>query len=220
MTSLTFPITPAATAIIVNGARDAALAKYLPYYQQLIITDGAWQSVQTLLNKTHPAPDTQVLGDGDSIQHPPAHFIHLERQDNTDFAKALTYAINQQIAIADVFWAGGGEMDHFLGNLSTAVQFTDTIQLRFIAAQQSYYFLSAQTAKIITLHGVLGRTISLYPFPKACVTSTGLAYPLTQLKLNQQRQQSLRNRADADSVSLAIEGALWLFVSSKPNPMT
>lgn len=216
MTKFTFPLpSSASTAIILNGERDAAIKQRLDNYQRLIVTDGAWQDAKQLLTQldnTHKTPDATVLGDGDSISDPPAYFIHTPSQQYTDFEKALQH-ISPHEQNADVFWAGGGEMDHFLGNLAVAKQYADHIRLHFHSVPQSYVLLTEAHDSHTVLQGVEGRTLSLFPFPSACVTATGLAYPLQQLKLNQHQQQSLRNHAISDTVTLTVQGSVWLFVS-------
>ncbi len=137
-------------------------------------------------------------------------------QNATDFEKALRYARSRGAVDMDVFWASGGEMDHFLGNLSVASHYATDMQLHFFDEQQCYFFLhnaKQTTNTLCLLTGVLGRTISLYPFPEACVSSQGLKYPLNALRLTLHQQQSLRNQACSNEVVLRYRGALWVFVS-------
>lgn len=214
-TTLTFPLSSATTALILNGKRDSAIAEQIDDYQQFIITDGAWQDFQPLLahHRHTLAPKVTVIGDGDSIDNAPADFIHAPNQDYTDFEKALRYAIKQGHKALDVYWASGGEMDHFLGNLAVANQYAEKIQLHFFSDRQIYRLLTqTQDAKTV-LQNINGRTISLFPFPEARVSATDLKYPLHELILDQHQQQSLRNRAIADTVILSVVGRVWLFVS-------
>lgn len=215
MTTLTFPLPSADTAIILNGTRDLALSRRLTAYSQWIITDGAWQDSRALYDNLSTQPKLTVLGDGDSIRQAPPHFIHTPDPNYTDFEKALHYAVNHTVQSADVFWANGDEADHFLGSLSVAAKYADVIQLRFISAKQCYLLLT-EAHNPISLVGVRGCTISLYPFPTARISASGLRYPLNDLTLTQHQQQSLRNHADSDTVTLNIQGYVWVFISVMP----
>lgn len=240
-TTITFPPAPQVAAIVLNGARSRLNIndndeRQWQTYRQVIVTDGAWNDFsKTAIGRRIEAlsslPQTDirltVLGDGDSIQCRPAQFIHTPHQDFTDFEKALQYAIENGLTAVDVFWASGGEMDHFLGNLSVAAKYAPAITTRFYDDRQCYFYLSgsngsnslteiSQTAQIvqtIILTGINDRTVSLYPFPTAVVSSQGLCYELDELALNQHRQQSLRNQAVSDRVILHLRGGIWVFVS-------
>ncbi len=67
---LHFPLAQSATAIILNGQRDCLqkLQQHWQNYQCIIVCDGAWHDVATLLNLSEPTEKVVVLGDGDSIQ--------------------------------------------------------------------------------------------------------------------------------------------------------
>ena len=80
----------------------------------IIATDGAAR--QARLNDVMPAV---IIGDLDSIgeeeleHHPEAEIIHLERQDDSDLAKALKWA-NMKRYNSEIIGIEGGRPDHVL----------------------------------------------------------------------------------------------------------
>lgn len=221
MTELTFPPKPQKCAIILNGARSRLDAQTAPLwdksgegYQQIIVADGAWDDLcqQTAFLTLSSSAQIVAIGDGDSIKDKPEHFISIDDPNTTDFEKALAYAVAHSITDADVFWGSGGEMDHFLGNLSVAANYAENINLRFFDDKQCYFFVSGQGVEFSIL-GANGNTISLYPFPSANVSSRGLRYPLDKLSLDLCRQQSLRNQIIAERATLSVSGATWAFIA-------
>ncbi len=223
------PFSPQRLAIILNGERCHLDAKHFSHYQYIIVTDGAWNDLaQTAMAELQATNQLIVLGDGDSInpiKQTPKQFIHTPNQQCTDFEKAVQYAIQHDMTDIDVYWASGGEMDHFLGNLSVASHYAEHINMRFFDVQQCYFFLhstdnesvnstDSTAQKTITIQGIQGKTVSLYPFPEATITSHGLRYPLNALRLTQATQQSLRNHAVSD-VTLHFSGRFWVFVQNR-----
>lgn len=232
-TIVPFPLSPQAGAVVLNGVRSRLSLdnhgdnlSHWQRYRHVIVTDGAWDdfsqtSVARGLHNAPSQPQTPptvltILGDGDSIRQRPPQFIETPNQDFTDFEKALQYATAQGLSAVDVFWASGGEMDHFLGNLSVAAKYATTINTRFFDGRQCYFLLMQTTAtdqQTTVISGINNRGVSLYPFPEARLSSRGLRYELDDLLLNQHRQQSLRNHAIADRVVLHWRGNVWVFIS-------
>lgn len=169
-----------------------------------------------------------VMGDGDSLAQQatihqtttqqttiqPPNFIHTPDQDATDFEKIVHHLLKQGISTADVYWGSGGEMDHFLGNLSVAAKYGHAIHLRFFDDKQCYFYLSQDCA----INGGKGRTVTLYPFPKTLVSSRGLRYEMDHFLMKQYDKQSLRNQIISDNVELSLHGNAFLFISEKTNP--
>lgn len=221
----TFPLTAAEALLFLNGERcdiEPLIAR-LDEYQHVLIADGAWNDLHaTPIGKRLLAnvgdgdkqPDTQlksinyVLGDGDSVINPPENFIELPDQNATDFEKILCLLLAKGIKSVDIYWGSGGEMDHFLGNLSVATKYGHAIDLRFFDATHCYFY----TTEDCQISGKKDQTITLYPFPKALVSSQGLTYELNRHLLKQYEQQSLRNQIISDTLNLSVNGNLWLFI--------
>lgn len=223
MTKLTLPLPPADALLLLNGQRgssnpskanqiddpmnDPRLADVSPY-RSIVVADGAWNNVGNSPLANHV---TAVLGDGDSLKNPPPHFHRIADQDTTDFEKALQYLIKQHHTHVDVLWASGGEMDHFLGNLSVAARYHAAIKCRFFDNYQCYFYADSD----ISIQRGSGKTLSIYPFPQAVISSTGLQYAMQRYTMTPTTQQSLRNRMISDNVGLNIDGSVFIFIERK-----
>ena len=195
-------------ALFLNGERPQNLP-CLDVYELIYCVDGAYD----YLKKLNITPDL-IMGDFDSIDKLPQGIkcIHTPNQNFTDFEKALTIIVQKGYKKVDVFAANGLEQDHFLGNMSTALNLKNKLKITFHDDRQSYYFLDKKT----TLYGVLGRLISLYPFPKAKnIKSSGLKYPLKNHNFSMKKNRiGTRNLAINDEVTLEFsKGNLLIFIS-------
>lgn len=195
-------------ALFLNGEKPKNIPD-LSNYAGIYSVDGAFHYLQALNIK----PDL-IMGDFDSIEKLPKNIdhIHTPDQNYTDFEKALKIIIKQGYKVVDVFAANGLEQDHFLGNMSTALKYKKQLRLTFYDDWQKYYFLQKQN----TINGVKGKTISLFPFPKAKkVSSKGLKYRLSQDNLNMKKNKiGTRNLAINDEISIHFsKGNLLIFIS-------
>ena len=140
-------------------------------------------------------------------------FIHTPDQDKTDFEKSLEILIEKGIEKVDVYGGSGGEMDHFLGNLTVAFGFKNRLEIQFFDAHSTYYFIS----KNFVLKDVKGKMISLYPFPVAeNVITHGLNWLLNKENLKITDRIGTRNFAVENEVSITYKaGDLLLFVGEQ-----
>ena len=138
-------------------------------------------------------------------------FIYTPDQDKTDFHKSLEIIKKKGFKSVDVYGGSGGEMDHFLGNLTVAFLFKGDLEITFYDEFSTYFF----SGKVLTLNKVKGKIISLYPFPVAKnISTTGLKWPLIKENLELTTRIGTRNFAEDDTVSLQFEsGDLVVFVS-------
>ena len=104
-----------------------------------------------------------MVGDFDSIGAIPAAIetVHKPDQNLTDFDKALALLKDRGFLNIDVYGASGKEHDHFLGNISTAIQWKDLLNITFFDDFGSYLF----SEKTLELKAVKGKKISLITFP-------------------------------------------------------
>ena len=137
-------------------------------------------------------------------------FIFTPDQDKTDFEKSLEIIAEKGFSKVNVFGGSGGEMDHFLGNLTVAFKFKNEMGITFFDEFSTYFF----SPKKLVLNEVNGKTISLYPFPEAKNISTkGLKWALNKENLNLTNRIGTRNIAEEDEVSIEFEsGDLVVFV--------
>lgn len=199
--------------LFINGTQPDNLP-VLDGYNTVACTDGAFHYLK---NKNFPLEKLDFIsGDFDSHvgsddQLYEEKFIHTPDQDKTDFEKSLEILIDKGITAVDVYGGSGGEMDHFLGNLTVAFGFINQLNIKFIDDFAIYYFIP----KSFVLENVRGRLISLYPFPVAQKVQTkGLNWPLNGEDLNIISRIGTRNFAVEDRVEIQYEsGEMLIFVS-------
>ena len=140
-------------------------------------------------------------------------FIWTPNQDFTDFEKALDLLSNKGVTDVDVYGGSGKEMDHYLGNLSSAYYFKDRMNIVFFDEFSSYYFIP----KSFSIDHVKGKMISLYPFPIAeNVVTKGLNWSLNNETLSSTQRIGTRNFAKDDEVSIEYQhGDMLFFVALK-----
>ncbi len=193
----------------------------LKHYHQIACSDGAFHY---LLSRDFPLDRlTFVSGDFDGIEYSeiqhqikanPSNLnfeiINTPDQDKTDFEKALEILLDKGCTEVDVYGGSGKEMDHFLGNLSSAFHFKDLMEIRFYDEFSTYFFIP----KTFELENVKGKMISLYPFPEAKeVLTQGLNWELKSETLDLTSRIGTRNFAKEDVVSVRYsEGCLLFFV--------
>ena len=140
-------------------------------------------------------------------------FIYTPDQDKTDFEKSLEIIQKSGFKNIDVYGGSGGEMDHFLGNLTVAFKFKEDLKITFFDEYSKYFFAPNN----LFLSQVKNKLISLYPFPSATnVTTTGLNWPLQNETLDITNRIGTRNFAKENQVSIEFEtGNLVVFIGNK-----
>ena len=148
------------------------------------------------------------LGSDEAIYHD--RFIFTPDQDKTDFHKSLEIIQERGITAVDVYGGSGGEMDHFLGNLTAAFLFKNHLEITFYDEFSTYFF----APKTLVLENVKGKIISLYPFPLTeNITTKGLNWPLNNENLDISKRIGTRNLASEETVVIHYgKGDLVVFV--------
>lgn len=156
-----------------------------------------------------------ISGDFDSHCHSELvgesfEIIETPDQNKTDFEKALDILQTKGVKKVDVYGGSGGEMDHFLGNLTSAFQFKNEMEIRFFDEFSTYYFIPNS----FELNEVKGKMISLYPFPSAeKMTTQGLNWELNGETLNMTSRIGTRNFAKENKISIRYgKGDLLIFI--------
>ncbi|QNM85657.1 thiamine diphosphokinase [Polaribacter pectinis] len=180
----------------------------LSNYDIICATDGAYQ----YLKENNIKPNF-ISGDFDSLNEIPntIEIIKTPNQDYTDFDKILQILFDKGFKTIDVFGASGKEQDHFLGNLHTAIQWKEKLNLTFFD-NHSYYFLADKSTQIPNCKNNI---ISLIPFPKATnINTKGLQYSLNNEDLIFGERIGTRNKAINNLISITFEvGELFIFVN-------
>lgn len=199
-------------ALLFLGGEPPKLIPDLEGFQLIACTDGAFHY---LTDMDFPLQRLSfVSGDFDSYQGEKdilgIEFIHTPNQDKTDFEKSLELLMNKGATQVEIYGGSGGEMDHFLGNLSVAHRYKDLLEIKFYDKYSEYFFIP----KNFIIDNAKGKMISLYPFPSAeKITTKGLHWDLHNDTLLMHTKISTRNYADEDEVSISYStGDLLVFV--------
>lgn len=194
--------------VLLNGAKPSIFPDFSKY-DIVCAIDGAYNHFE----KNNIVPDL-ITGDFDSIQNIPSsvEIINTPDQNFTDFDKALMILKERGFVTIDVYGGSGKEHDHFLGNISTALQWKTILNITFFDDFGSYFFIE----KNIKLTTLKGRNISLIPFPIAHeIFTEGLLYPIKNETLTFGKRIGTRNIASENEVQISFEsGELLVYVSS------
>ncbi|KJD31358.1 thiamine pyrophosphokinase [Tamlana nanhaiensis] len=193
--------------LLINGEPPIVFPD-LSKYDIVCATDGGYKH---LMN--HNITPDFISGDFDSLAELPkdVEVIHTPDQDFTDFDKILNILKEKGFVYIDVYGASGQEQDHFLGNLSTAVHWKNTLKLTFFD-NYGYYFLAD---KQIEIKNCKNKIVSLVPLtPVEGISTTGLKYPLNNENLSFGKRIGTRNTAINEVVTIAHNsGDLFVFVN-------
>lgn len=193
--------------LLLNGEPPLKMPD-LTSYAVICATDGAFN----ILKQQNITPDF-ISGDFDSLKSLPKNIevISTPNQDFTDFDKILQILFNRSFIDIHVFGGSGKEQDHFLGNLHTALQWQDKLNVTFFD-NHGFYFLANKKVK---LSNCKGKNVSLFPFPKATgILTKGLQYALKNESLFFGGKIGTRNKAVKDDIEITFEtGDLFLFVN-------
>lgn len=195
--------------LLLNGEPPQKLPD-LSAYHIICATDGAYH----FLEENKIVPDF-ISGDFDSIKNIPdtIEVIHTPNQDFTDFDKALQILFDKGFTQIDIFGASGKEQDHFLGNLHTAMQWKNKLNLTFYD-NHSRYFLADKKTEVTNC---IDKIVSLVPFPKAKnIITEGLEYQLKKEDLTFGERIGTRNKATKNQIKITFEsGNLFIFIQNK-----
>ncbi|UAM98715.1 thiamine diphosphokinase [Polaribacter litorisediminis] len=195
--------------LLLNGEPPTELPD-VSKYDIICATDGAYH----FLEENNIIPNF-VCGDLDSSQEilKNIEVIHTPNQNFTDFDKALQILFDKGYISIDVFGASGKEQDHFLGNLHSAIQWKNKLELTFFDNHSSY-FLADKSTEITNCKDQI---ISLVPFPNAInIFTKGLEYELNKESLTFGERIGTRNKATKNQINITFErGNLFIFIQHK-----
>jgi len=193
--------------VLLNGAKPTVFPD-LSNYEIICAIDGAYN----YFKEKNIEPDL-VTGDFDSIHTIPTtvEVINTPNQNYTDFEKALFILNERDFFKIDVYGGSGKEHDHFLGNISTALEWKTKLNITFFDDFGKYFFIEDS----IQLTNLINKNISLIPFPTAeGINTLGLQYPLLNEKLTFGKRIGTRNKAIENTVEISFKkGNLLIYVS-------
>ena len=113
--------------LLLNGEKPKEVPNTFNY-DVICATDGAYHYL-----KENNITPTFISGDFDSLAEIPTKIkvVETPNQDFTDFDKVLQILFDKGFYQIDIYGASGAAQDHFLGNLSTAIQWKTKLKLSF-----------------------------------------------------------------------------------------
>ena len=196
------------TVILANGdfpKRGGAALKLLADAKRVVCCDGAADAYRRVFRKW---PDV-IIGDFDSISRrslipDPCSLIPIPDQDTNDLEKAIRYCATRGWRAPVIVGATGKREDHTLGNVFRALDYgcaivTDTGRFIPICGKATF-----RVAK--------GAAVSVFaPDPKTRMTSSGLAWPLDEVKFRNLYCATL-NRATGARVTLTATRPVSVYI--------
>lgn len=210
---------PNQAILVINGEIDTSFLKnYIKLYLQslpIYCVDGAFKHI---CSETSLASRVRmIIGDGDSVD-PSAyssniHYYKDSGQNSTDLDKALRFLKATGYRNLFLFGLGGKEMDHYLGNISTLIEYKDVLSFKII----DYYSISYMMTKEMKLTGIKGKMISIIPlFELRDISLRGFAFNLRKDILKFGKSLSVRNHAVRNDIFVNyLSGNGIIFISHR-----
>lgn len=171
----------------------------------VVATDGAANKL--LRCGVRPAV---VIGDLDSVDEEVrcrCNCIKIDRQDTTDYEKALAFIDENDLAPAVVTGIGGGYLDRIIMNLSTFYQHNSML----VAEDLVGMIISGRKEMKLPKH----TKISVLGIDEAVVTSHGLKWDLDNTRLSFSGMSSGCNRVADENIILEVTGKVFVFIYLK-----
>lgn len=169
--------------ILANGSfpKSEAILQLLDNAKQIICCDGA---VNKLL-KSGREPSI-IIGDLDSVadqikEQYKNKLIHIKEQETNDLTKAINWCVSQNIKDIIIVGATGEREDHTLANIALLSVYKELLNTEMVTDNGRFIPINKTT----TFKASKGQQVSIFTQnPSLEVSSTGLKYPLQNLKLN------------------------------------
>lgn len=216
-------ILPTETILVLGGSLTESAASLIKAFLplRLLAVDQAYHRLNTYGLKPN-----YIIGDFDSVdlEKVDSEVVKLERYDQymSDFEKALEFIREQKWGRASIFGFTGGEFDHILGNVSVlAKSFIREDEFYILDYNGSKCKIGLFVGKNTKFHSYVGAKVSLFPFPKAVISSRGLKYKLSTHAISQdQGILAIRNELIEPEVTLEVlEGKVFVIFDAEPNSL-
>ena len=196
--------------ILANGLFPSSrqALELLEAAELLICCDGAADKLVSFGMSPHV-----IIGDMDSVSDDVKELyasimIPSDDQESNDLSKAVHYCIEKGYPSVSILGATGLREDHTLGNISLMMEYYPRIEVQIIS-DFGIFFLVQSGEQV---QSFVGEKISFFSIDnRVCVSSTGLLYPLNDLRLSNWYRATL-NEATADGFMLQFESDLPLIV--------
>ena len=191
------------TVILANGKYpDHKIPlRSLEEADTIVCCDGA---VEKLLS--HGLEPGAIVGDLDSIpEELKKNYSSVisgdPDQETNDLTKAVRWCVARGIDEVVIVGATGLREDHTLGNISLLADYSRMLKVTMLTDTGSFMVIDPGT----TIRSTPGQQVSIFSLdPSTGITSTGLRYPLNDLRLHSWWRGTL-NEASGDQFSLEFE---------------
>ena len=192
------------TVILANGTypTHAVPVRYLEEADFIVCCDGAAEKLVS-----HGIEPGIIIGDLDSVSPELKKkykniLVQDGDQETNDLTKAVKWCVSQGIKEIAILGATGLREDHTLGNISLLADYNRDIKVIMLTDTGSFQVFD----RTVTIDSFPGQQVSLFSIdPHLAVTSSGLRYPLQNLKLTSWWRGTL-NEAMDDRFTLVFEG--------------
>lgn len=192
------------TVILANGQFPShpVPVRYLEEADLIVCCDGAAEKL--VYNSMEPGI---IIGDLDSVSPELKGkykniLVTDSDQETNDLTKAVKWCVSQGIKEITILGATGIREDHTLGNISLLAGYNNEIKAIMLTDTGSFRIFNGT----VTIDSFPGQQVSLFSLdPGLAVTSTGLRYPLQNLKLTSWWRGTL-NESISDNFTLVFEG--------------
>lgn len=205
--------------VIAGGNTDTTID--VPAGAIVIAADSGYDTA-----RTHDIAVSVAVGDMDSISaeglaHAEANAIverHPQDKDFTDLELALLAATERGATRVDVYGAEGGRIDHLIGAAITMLgPARGGVRTTWHTADATVHF--ATPSCDVTIAGQPGDLVSLVPIGSVGgITTTGLAWTLTEDTLPASSSRGLSNRLTSTTASIALHTGTLLVIHQGEHP--
>lgn len=198
------------TALIIANSvlpEPHIIAACRAHAEVIICADGGANRV-----REHGLVPDYIVGDLDSLTQETRHFFSRAKlvsrpsQYATDLEKALTFAVEENLARALLLGVVGLRFDHQLVNLNMMEKFCHQIDLEMHDNFGVGNFIVAHKAPAMrTFATFIRQQVSLIAFRRVeGITTTGLKYPLNNEALEWAVRDGLSNEAVAEEIAIHV----------------
>lgn len=204
---------PYNSIIALNGS-DLYPLDSLNWSKKIIAVDGAFKNLKNMGLKID-----HIVGDLDSISKEIVNSEYKQKlhhdpdQNTSDFEKAIKFARHMSLTPSVIVGINGKEIDHILNNVH--------VMVKHHQYDGEFVFIDSQSNGSIKLGMVLsksklfrcgiGKTVSIFPFPSATLTTHGLEYPLSMETIVQcSGVLCVRNKSASDEIEIVVHNGLIL----------
>lgn len=176
----------------------------------IIAADGGYRHVE---NK----PIYAVIGDFDTLGYIPKNVLtvtHPTDKDQTDGELSLDFIKNEGGKKVTIYGALGGKIEHVLGNVNLLAYANEIgLDAKIIDKNNEIYFVR----DTLTIETLIGNNLSLFPFGGEVEfeSSTGLKYPLDNLKILPHSSLGISNEVTVGKVEIKVKKGSAIAVISK-----